>query len=166
MDDYLAKPVRIADLKQKIDYWCHSEAAGPGGTPLTESPQVDDAGAKPANDAGAPAAIEPSALDELREVMGDDLEELIDAYLDDTTRRLDELERAVDREPEVLVQVAHTLKGSSANVGARHFSERCSEVHQRAKQDASDPALRELITALGHEFARVRSALESYRAGL
>ncbi len=166
MDDYLAKPVRIADLKQKIDYWCLSEAAVAGSASAEEDSQPGDAGSMPVVEAGASAAIEQSALDELREVMGEDLDELIDAYLDDTARRLEELSRAVDREPEVLIQVAHTLKGSSANVGARLFSARCAEVHQRAKHDASDPGLRDLIGALGHEFARVRSALEAYRASL
>jgi HPt (histidine-containing phosphotransfer) domain-containing protein len=66
----------------------------------------------------------------------------------------------------VLVQVAHTLKGSSANVGARRFSERCSEMHQRARQNAADPSLRDLFGNLGSEFALVRSALETYRASL
>jgi CheY-like chemotaxis protein len=144
MDDYLAKPVRIIDLKQTIDYWCHTEA----DVPVDEGAPVEQVAAQAA-EAEAP---EPA--------------ELIDAYLDDTARRLDELDQAIDRDPEVPVQVAHTLKGSSANVGARRFSERCSEMHQRARQDAADPSLRDLFGNLGSEFAQVRSALETYRASL
>jgi HPt (histidine-containing phosphotransfer) domain-containing protein len=66
----------------------------------------------------------------------------------------------------VVVSVAHTLKGSSANVGAREFAERCAAVHQQAASDASNPDLRNLVGALSVEFKKVRSALESYRAGL
>jgi signal transduction histidine kinase/DNA-binding response OmpR family regulator/HPt (histidine-containing phosphotransfer) domain-containing protein len=168
MDDYLAKPVRIIDLKQTIDYWCHTEA----DVPVDEGAPVEQVAAQAAEaEAPEPAspaadAVDPAVLDELREVMGEEIRELIDAYLDDTARRLDELDQAIDRDPEVLVQVAHTLKGSSANVGARRFSERCSEMHQRARQDAADPSLRDLFGNLGSEFAQVRSALETYRASL
>ena len=171
MDDYLAKPVRIADLKQKIDYWCHApgvaEAPDAGGDLAQESPPP--AATAPDQGAATPAiddAVDRATLDELREVMGEEIRELIDAYLDDTARRLAELGEAVERDSEALVQVAHTLKGSSANVGARRFSERCSELHLRAKQDGADPALRDMVGTLDHEFAQVRSALEAYRAGL
>ena len=171
MDDYLAKPVRIADLKQKIDYWCHApgvvEAPDAGGDLAQELPSP--AATAPVQGPATPAvddAVDRATLDELREVMGDEIRELIDAYLDDTARRLAELGEAVERDSEALVQVAHTLKGSSANVGARRFSERCSELHLRAKQDGADPSLRDMVGTLDHEFARVRSALEAYRAGL
>ncbi len=166
MDDYLAKPVRIADLKQKIDYWCHAPetaAAEDAGAPAREPVPTPDQGAATP---GAGDAVDRATLDELHEVMGEEIRELIDAYLEDTARRLAELVQAVDGDPEALVQVAHTLKGSSANVGARHFSERCAEVHQCARQDAADPALRGMVAGLDHAFARVRGALESYRAAL
>jgi len=160
MDDYLAKPVRIADLKQKVDYWCSVDHATVVAAVETPAPPAAPAGVS------GESAIDRATLDELREVMGDDLDELIGAYLDDTARRLEELHQAIDGQPDVLVAVAHTLKGSSANVGARCFAERCATVHQRAASDATDPALRDLLGALGDEFERVRSALESYRATL
>ncbi len=169
MDDYLAKPVRFADLKQKVDYWCLAGADDekPAAAPET-GPAAGSAGSAAGAEVPQPAgdAVDRATLDELHEVMGEGINELIDAYLGDTVRRLQELRQAVDGQPEVLVSVAHTLKGSSANVGAKRFSERCSAVHQRAKRDASDPGLRDLIGALAIEFEQVRSALEAYRAGL
>jgi signal transduction histidine kinase/DNA-binding response OmpR family regulator/HPt (histidine-containing phosphotransfer) domain-containing protein len=173
MDDYLAKPVRIADLKQKIDYWCGSaseDASGGGDDTASHAAEEStmtqsvpsDPGSQPRATADAP--LDSGTLEELRDVMGDDIRELIDAYLDDTARRLDELDRAVGSAPEVLVTVAHTLKGSSANVGARAFAERCAAVHQRAAADGSDPQLRELVDGLGGAFEEVRLALEGYRA--
>lgn len=158
MDDYLAKPVRIADLKQKVDYWCSiaqvsatDRVTAPAPTP---SPAVDE------------EAVDRTTLNQLREIMGDELGELIDAYLDDTAQRLDELQLALDGQPEVLATVAHTLKGSSANVGARRFAECCATLHRQASNDAGDPGLRGLVGTLGSEFARVRGALETYRAAL
>ena len=162
MDDYLAKPVRIADLKQKVDYWCRigtpddgTVDAVAGEVAVAEVSERDDV-----------TSIDRATLDELREVMGDDIVELIDTYLDDTAQRLDELQQAVDNQPEVLVSVAHALKGSSANVGAREFADRCASVHRQAVNDASDPGMHDLVGALDVEFARVRNALESYRAKL
>ena len=177
MDDYLAKPVRIADLKQKIDYWCSAgaqvAATDDADSSLPRDQQAADDRAmentmteSSVADAGDRSAVDSGTLDELCEVMGDDIVELLDAYLEDTANRLDELNRAVDSAPEVLVSVAHTLKGSSANVGARVFAERCAVVHQRAVADGSDPQLQALVSGLGAEFERVRSALESYRAAL
>lgn len=177
MDDYLAKPVRIADLEQKIDYWCTpTDAEVPAGA---EGEVTEPAEPAPAAAAHTPqpvspsavateyaAALDPKTLDELREVMGDDLLELIDAYLSDTQRRLQELDQAVGDAPEVLVTVAHTLKGSSANVGATAFAARCATVHRRAAANGHDPELPALVRELGGEFERVRCALQDYRAAL
>jgi len=172
MDDYLAKPVRIADLKLKVDYWCRVEGAVDAAAdtiPVAAADTSSTSGAGAVTrvmDTDNNHSVDRATLDELRDVMGDDIVELIDAYLNDTVRRLDELQQAVDDQPEVVVSVAHTLKGSSANVGAREFAERCAAVHQQAASDASNPDLRNLVGALSVEFKKVRSALESYRAGL
>ena len=52
------------------------------------------------------------------------LAELIDTYLDDTPNRLHNMRGALDAgEAEVFVREAHTLKSSSANLGAMRLSQ-------------------------------------------
>ena len=174
MDDYLAKPVRINDLKQKVDYWCRTrlaelaptQAASPAGTASGAGERDALPEASPTDGSEVGEAVDRATLDALLEVMGEDLVELIDTFLDDTSERLAQLARAVETRDQELVTVAHTLKGSSANVGARRFSERCAAVHQRAKRDTSDPDLSALVGGLVDEFAKVRSELAAYRASI
>ena len=62
------------------------------------------------------------AQGELREVLGD-VRPLIDSYLDDTPRLVSKLESAaVGPDYPLLSQAAHSLKSSSANLGAMGLS--------------------------------------------
>lgn len=66
--------------------------------------------------------IDPEAIKSLRELSpGDDefLIEIIDIFLDDTPLRIAELESSLSaQDVEVFARAAHSIKGSSANLGA------------------------------------------------
>ncbi|PXF28689.1 hypothetical protein WH50_24960 [Pokkaliibacter plantistimulans] len=63
-------------------------------------------------------------LSELQEVMDDEFVELIETYIDDSTLRLAQVKDAVERGDGVgLRQSAHSMKGSSSNIGATSLAE-------------------------------------------
>lgn len=67
-------------------------------------------------------AIDPEAINNLRELSPDDdafIIEIIDIFLEDTPRRIAELETALaNQDAAVFERAAHSIKGSSANLGA------------------------------------------------
>lgn len=109
-----------------------------------------------------PLVIDPQTIENLRKLTPGDndefLRELVGIYLDDTPLRLLELDQSLasgDRPK--FTRAAHSIKGSSANLGAvavRSVAE--SLEHRSAQEDLS--ALAGLIVELKAEFEHARLA--------
>lgn len=109
-----------------------------------------------------PETLDPSALAHLREITGGDLgfvDELIDTFLDDATAQLDDMRQAASAgDAARMVRPAHSLKSTSANVGAMALAELCRSleadgrsgtiVDATARVDACELAFAEVRTAL------------------
>jgi CheY-like chemotaxis protein/HPt (histidine-containing phosphotransfer) domain-containing protein len=112
MDDYVSKPVKVEELIAALK------------RTLARRP----AGRKPAEPDGPPAGmvVDPTALDGLRAALGDDRQaflEILTAYLEDTPKLLAALREALrKKEAEAFTRAAHTLKSSSATLGATSLS--------------------------------------------
>jgi HPt (histidine-containing phosphotransfer) domain-containing protein len=90
--------------------------------------------------------------------------ELVDLYLHDTPKRLIELRRALDAgDTPTLTREAHTLKSSSANVGAMKMSEIAREL-EIAGRTGEMGRMAEQVTRTEKEFELVRSALKALRS--
>ncbi|HKE10327.1 MAG TPA: Hpt domain-containing protein, partial [Myxococcota bacterium] len=113
--------------------------------------------------AAAPSLLDRRALDAIRELSPDRgatiLARVIDSYLVSAPDQLEALRRAlVEKDAKTLQTQAHSLKSSSANVGARDLSELAREVEAfgRAGQTTEAAGLVERMAAA---FLRVRDAL-------
>lgn len=111
------------------------------------------------------AAIDGAVLASLRELGGTEepglFIELLDLFLEDARGQLENLRRAsAQGDLALLERTAHTLKSSSASVGARRLSRLCSELEQLGRSRQAEPA-RGLVEALAEHFGEVRAALES-----
>jgi signal transduction histidine kinase/CheY-like chemotaxis protein/HPt (histidine-containing phosphotransfer) domain-containing protein len=166
MDDYLTKPFRRDELLELLRRWLPA-----AGDPATTGGTSDHAGTdrEPAPDsvALAPALLDRRALDAIRELSPERgatiLARVIDSYLLSAPDQLEALRRAlVDKDAKTLQTQAHSLKSSSANVGARELSALAREVEAlgRAGQTTEAAGLVERIAA---EFLRVRDALVAER---
>ncbi len=103
------------------------------------------------------AAIDPRALTRVLDMAGGDrtfVVEIIDEYLADSSRLLASLREASGDE---LRRAAHSLKSTSASVGAVRLAELCAEVERAG----ADPAV---VGEVEREHAAVRAALEQQRA--
>lgn len=111
--------------------------------------------------------MEKEIFDKAKEWMddyGEDfLIELIDVYLDDTPARLTQLQRALDNgDAETLSREAHTLKSSSANVGAMTLSamaQRIEHAGRAGKAESLVAEVRHILTI----FAQVKATLQALR---
>ena len=153
MDDYLAKPVTRNDLERCIERWRGVSMAVPATLPPIE--QIS---------ARSPVVINSSVLDELREVLGSEVDKIVAVYLEDAPRLIAQLERAaVGNDPIALRVAAHTLKSSSANVGATTLADAARDLETGAR----DGTLTQPATAVARivgEFAQVRAALQAQLA--
>lgn len=111
----------------------------------------------------APTVLDSQAIDNLRS-LGDDgddsfVKEIIGIYLEDIPERLAALKTARATDDRALyVRSAHTIKGSSANVGAAEVKHLSEKLEQRAKQETLGDLDSDLVE-LEAACARAQTAL-------
>ena len=151
MDSYLAKPIRTQELLAVLD----GIGDRNGSTVVAESPSK-----KRATDViDLTAALE--RLDGDRDLF----EELAQVFKTECPKILAEIRRAVsDHDATTLQHHAHTLKGSSANLGASAVSQTAFEIEKVARLADMERAS-ELLKFLEKEVDRLYCELESLSAG-
>ena len=91
------------------------------------------------------------------------LVELIDVYLKDTPSRVTQLHQALDGgDSETFVREAHTLKSSSANVGAMGLSALAKEMEIAGRSGKIERLANE-VKRFEEEFSLVKATLEALR---
>ena len=128
MDDYMSKPVRQDDLSARLDKWLAATriSAAPGDpphTPLTSPRQLD-----------------PQAIEQLRQLGNrrghDVLGKVANVFLEETPKLLKRLHEGVaSGSTETVKQIAHSLKSSSANLGAMQLMHVCAELEAAARAE-------------------------------
>jgi signal transduction histidine kinase/CheY-like chemotaxis protein/HPt (histidine-containing phosphotransfer) domain-containing protein len=156
MDDYLAKPVSIADVRAMLQRWRPDSPVRAANLPPGD---YAPGKASPQN------LIDRQVVQELREVMEDGFEALVHTYLENAPKLLHDLNQAArERLVDALVLPAHSLKSSSANLGAM----RLSELARRVEAAARDGRLEDALAAqekVQQTFSATRDALEKLLAG-
>lgn len=164
MDDYLAKPVTRGELERCLEHWRQADRQG-------ETSQSASAAAAPAGVVAPAPASEPAGpvldmgvIDELRSMLGNEVDRLIEVFLDDTPKLIAALETAaVGPDHDTLRNAAHTLKSSSANLGAVALSAAAKKVEHGARSRTLErPAV--AVALIANEFARTRQALKATMA--
>lgn len=159
MDDYLSKPVTRAELEQCIARWKSSNLAVPAARPAPAPSPPPSPPAAPAED--APPVLDASVLDELREVLGTEVDRIVAVYLEDAPRLIAQLQHAAaNHDPIALRVAAHTLKSSSANVGATALATAARALEHGARDGTlADPAA--AVARIAEAFESVRAALQA-----
>jgi len=152
MDGYLTKPLTISSLHEELAQWLSP------GAEMTDSccerePNLHDA-----------SILDEKMLDNIRSLRGSGgknmLEEVVDIYLtnfDDLMHTIAEGVKTLDLD--TVRMAAHSLKSSSANLGATEFADVCAkleEVADNGEMDKSDP----LYQALKKMAPQITAALE------
>jgi HPt (histidine-containing phosphotransfer) domain-containing protein len=128
----------------------------------TTPPSAKPAPAPAAAPAEPPAPVlDMSVIDELRSILGGEVERLVEVFLDDTPTIIAALEiAAAGPDMDGLRNAAHTLKSSSANLGAMSLSNAAKRVELAARMGTLErPAV--AVAMIANEFARARQALRA-----
>ncbi len=113
---------------------------------------------------GSEGVLDTQALDRLRELdpTGENrlMERVVSAFETSVARLMPQLQEALQaNELSGIRHVSHTLKSSSASMGAVKLSKMCSEVENMARQGQSD-GMNERVALLQAEVEIVRVALK------
>ena len=104
-------------------------------------------------------SIDQNVLAELKEIMAEDFTILVDTYLNDSRKHLQTLKRAFcGRNWVELNRGAHSLKGSSGNIGANRLSALCAQVEQLALTERS-AQIEGLLTQVEQEYQSVVASI-------
>jgi HPt (histidine-containing phosphotransfer) domain-containing protein len=109
--------------------------------------------------------LDKNILDQIRSLEGpggpDLLARVIQAYFQETPAIIDNLRDAMDRgDASTAAKAAHTLKSSSANIGALHLAELFKQLEAHARADFLETA-QSLFQQIAQEFGRVQQALQN-----
>jgi CheY-like chemotaxis protein len=154
MDDHLAKPFSMQTMQEMLERWMPQPGAA-----HPQAPQAAD--------------LEPSGGDVLdRQVLGqlgalrtngkpELLARTINLYLAESPKLIQKLRSAASANdaPEI-VRSAHSLKSSSANVGATVLSRYCGDIEASARRADTEEA-RKIFSKIEAEHGRVHSALSA-----
>ncbi|ACB50007.1 two-component hybrid sensor and regulator [Crocosphaera subtropica ATCC 51142] len=133
MDDYIAKPIRIEELKQALRR-CQAQSDC--------------------------LAIDHKILNGLRKMAGRRTNDIIMGYLEDAPLRLNAMKQAIELgDPEQLHQAAHALRSPSGNLGATNLCQLCEEMETIARKGTLEKT-EEKMFRLKIEYDRVCHALQ------
>ena len=159
MDDYLSKPLDRQLLEQTLTRWMPKSAnvaAAVSALPTTKPETTPPAMPNPP----PPDTLDTTTLVDLEDIMGDELVTLVDAYLRDGETRIRNMREAADRGDSTEVgKLAHSLKSSSANLGAIPLANRARQVEEAARNGTlANPS--DSVAALEKLYANAATALK------
>ncbi len=136
MDDYVSKPVQIRELARALEKGYlrrqgisqHTELVS---IPFETAPEV---------------VIDRAVLQELRKIAGDNAEAdqflitLIESYIEDSPNLMTAMQAAIKaHDPTSLWQAAHTLKSTSASLGALSLANLCRQIEKMGRAGDLNP---------------------------
>ena len=139
MDGYLSKPFNQNKLAELLNHWLTS------GEPAAKSNAE-----QPTANALKEQAIDPEVLQELRNLSAatgrDIIGKSIRFFLQQTPKDVSELRRTLSQiDLEALTTIAHSLKSSSANLGAMGFSKLCHQLEDSAREEHIEATSEQLL---------------------
>jgi HPt (histidine-containing phosphotransfer) domain-containing protein len=163
MDDYLAKPVRLEDVRTIIERW--GAIAVDSKVPSAPTNATPTATGSPEKAPERPAPVDMQRLNDFTDGNPDNFRELATLYISQTSQQLEQLEAAVQAgDFEGVRRVAHSCAGASATCGVQGLVPLLRELeHQGGERTLTNAA--ELCREANREFERVRVFLEAQMAG-
>jgi signal transduction histidine kinase/HPt (histidine-containing phosphotransfer) domain-containing protein len=136
MDDFLAKPIVPAKLKEALEHF------RPHLTPKMGGDEASAMGPEPAEKAGSGTAepIDAATWDELNQLLGAEsaeiLAELIDMYLQDALLQVSSIVMAHQfKDASGMIAATHSLRSPSASLGANTLASLCADVEESIRSD-------------------------------
>lgn len=173
MDDYLCKPFSLDQLKEMLEKWVTKES----GYSICKTESTDKASALGENEASTAstafethspvATLDKTVINNIRAMQSDAnpdlLKKVINIYLDEFEKLFEALKQAVaSGDANALRAAAHSLKSSSANIGAVKMSTLCRDLEDMGRTNSLETA-ECLLADIVSESDKVRKALDEER---
>jgi signal transduction histidine kinase/DNA-binding NarL/FixJ family response regulator len=162
MNDYVAKPMTLDTLAEVLRRWVPGRITVPASVRQVPALYQHDEGREPAVDASVLARLS-------NEDLGGDrtfVVELIDLFLEQAVEMLADLQTAANAgDQQEVARLAHTLRSSAGNLGARRLQRLCADAEAACMPGASgeDGAAAGAVDGLTAELHRVLDALRAER---
>jgi len=185
MDDFLSKPYSFSDIQSIIAKWSlFKEQQNYPDSEIIDS-HIDNHETLPVTEASPltqPNAqlIDQTVINRLKQVnkkastqnkKGETkaslLSRVADIYLYQTPDLINKMEQAsIDTNYDIVADIAHTLKSSSAAIGAVDLSDLCCELEISVKQDySSESEIKQKIKEIGNHFQQVEKEVSIILSG-
>jgi HPt (histidine-containing phosphotransfer) domain-containing protein len=156
MDDYISKPVRVAELQAALVRWS-SKRHRPAGTATASTPPTRGPEA---------SVLDNETIAELRRIPAHDgtsiLKELTDLFLTTAPERIAEIKSSLAN-PAKLVANVHALRSMSVSIGARSMAAVSRNIEHAVKEAAAQPTVEQLISELETAYHNTRAELLKVR---
>jgi two-component system sensor histidine kinase/response regulator len=175
MDDYLSKPFTKESLQHILRKWLPLKPPEPEPAPAklaaSTCPPIPSSGGEDRGKQDEHAAPPPQdlplnqrILNDIRSLEGPGksglLARVIQAYFQETPKIMETLRDALDLgDASIAAKAAHTMKSSSANVGALHLAELFKQLETHTRADSLETA-QSVFQQIAQEFGRVQQALQ------
>ena len=161
MKDFLVKPIRLEDLELALQRATQIINKIPLSEPKTLVTQSDK---DPEPTKTEPTILDYQVLNSLRSLAGAKaktfLAKIISQYLEDIPQKLQEIQQAINNnDAQAFRQAAHSLRSSSANLGAITIAELCKQLENLARSGTTQGASA-TMEQLAQEYPQVKLALE------
>ncbi|MCF6283128.1 MAG: ATP-binding protein [Candidatus Polarisedimenticolaceae bacterium] len=131
MDDYLAKPVKPAGIRSMMKQWLSVDKT----IATFEQNHLSDKRRRVSVVKDAPPIIDAAIINELFDIMEEQTTTLIKSFLVNSLPLVDAIEEASEQmDLEKLINPAHSLKSSSANVGAMALSAVARRIEHKSRK--------------------------------
>jgi CheY-like chemotaxis protein/HPt (histidine-containing phosphotransfer) domain-containing protein len=150
MDDYITKPIRIADLQSALERWANPRQKKSDTSFLSRPTAIP-----------VEQLLDQNILAELREMPPSEgismLRELIDLFLESAPKRIAQIRESSSNAAQLSFH-AHALKSMSLNLGAKRVVEISRQLEESARAGELS-AVPSLLTDLDSAYLQTQSAL-------
>jgi CheY-like chemotaxis protein/HPt (histidine-containing phosphotransfer) domain-containing protein len=163
MDDYLSKPVRPEEVRQVLERWGPRAAGAASAENPEDLVMVGAGGEGQAGESnGEPPPVDMERLLDFANGNPDNLRELAELYVQQTSRQVEELSTAVKAgAAEDVRRLAHSCAGASSTCGMTTIGPLLREL-ERQGRDGLESNAPELAARVEREFERIRIFLGDY----
>jgi len=137
MDDYMSKPLNRYMLEKTLKKWDPSadvqkpKSIQAVATPVVDTPQKETKPSEAINSKW----LSVESLEKIEEFMGDETNSLLELFKQESPALLKKMQnKQTEKDFPEVQKIAHTLKSTSANIGANGLSFFCKKMEQAAMQ--------------------------------
>jgi HPt (histidine-containing phosphotransfer) domain-containing protein len=165
MDDHLSKPFKDAELIAVLENWLVPDTSPQAqGVQSGENTTMTNENEAPAGEDISDSAIDFAVFDQVCSLYNENaegFERIIELFLNSAAESVEKIRDGVGQgDLETVQRVAHSLKSSSASMGATTLSDLCRALESQTAESVEDIA--DTMAQLDAEVGRVKTALTGF----